>query len=329
VYRPHDDGRPPESACCSGRAVSFADRLIEAIQAKDTPCVVGLDPRVETMPDFISRPVRDSADPNAIRGAICAFHEIVLDAVAPLVPAVKLQIAFYEQYGLAGLQAFAETIAMAQQAGLIVIVDAKRNDIGSTAEAYANAFLGGSEALGHRVRGFDVDCITVSPFLGRDSLEPFVRHCADHGRGIFVLVKTSNPGSIDVQGQAADGETVSDRLARMVDELGADLVGRCGYSSIGAVVGATFPKEATRLRGAMPRAIVLVPGYGAQGGTAEDALANFNPDGLGAVINASRSITYDGSSFNLNEEELSERLRGNPQTMIDDVAQALRARSAA
>jgi orotidine-5'-phosphate decarboxylase len=208
-------------------------------------------------------------------------------------------------------------------------VDAKRNDIGSTAEAYANAFLGGSEALGHRVRGFDVDCITVSPFLGRDSLEPFVRHCAANERGIFVLVKTSNPGSIDVQGQAADGETVSDRLARMVDELGADLVGRYGYSSIGAVVGATFPEEASRLRGTMPRAIILVPGYGAQGGTAEDALANFNPDGLGAVINASRSITYDGDSHDLSEAELSERLRSNTQRMIDDVAGALRARSTA
>lgn len=307
---------------------NFADRLLDAIAAKGTSCVVGLDPRVDSMPAFITDGVRANSDPDAVCKAICSFHEIVLDAVAPLVPAVKLQIAFYEQYGLPGLRAFAETIAMARRAGLVVIVDAKRNDIGSTAEAYANAFLGGTTSLGHHLAGFDVDCITVSPFLGRDSIEPFVNHCAEHGRGIFVLVKTSNPGSVDVQGQVAEGRTISERLARMVDELGADLVGRSGYSSIGAVVGATFPEEARRLRVEMPKAIILVPGYGAQGGSAEDAIANFNEDGLGAVINASRSITYDGRSQDLGPEELAARIGENTRQMVEDVAGAFRARDA-
>jgi orotidine-5'-phosphate decarboxylase len=308
---------------------NFADRLIDAIEAKGTPCVVGLDPRVEEMPAFVADGARDSSDPDAIRRAICSFHEAVLDAVAPLVPAVKLQIAFYEQYGLPGLQAFAETIAMARRAGLIVIADAKRNDIGSTAEAYANAFLGGSTALGRRIPAFDVDCLTVSPFLGRDSIEPFVRRCTEGGRGIFVLVKTSNPGSVDIQARPAGDGTVSDYLAAMVDDLGSDLVGRSGYSAVGAVVGATFPEEARKLRGIMPRAIVLVPGYGAQGGTAEDALASFNPDGLGAIVNASRSITYGEGSRDVREDELGERLRQNIQRMVDDVAGALQARRVA
>lgn len=309
------------------RSGNFADRLLDAIQAKGTPCVVGLDPRIEQMPAFIADGVREDPDPEALRRAVSSFHEIVLDAVGPLVPAVKLQIAFYEQYGLPGLQAFAETIAMAREAGLLVIADVKRNDIGSTAEAYAHAFLGGSSPLGRRVPAFDVDCITVSPFLGRDSLEPFVRQCAEYGRGLFILVKTSNPGSVDVQGQGAGSGTVSDILATMVDELGADLVGRSGYSSIGAVVGATFPDEARELRNRMKKAIVLVPGYGAQGGTAADAAANFNPDGLGALINASRSITYDGQSQELGKDELGPHLRDNTQAMIDDVAAALAARA--
>lgn len=308
---------------------NFADRLIGEIEAKGTPCVVGLDPRIEQMPAFIADRVRGNPDPDSLRLAISTFHEIVLDAVAPLVPAVKLQIAFYEQYGLPGLQAFAETISMARKAGLVVTVDAKRNDIGSTAEAYARAFLGGTSLFGQRVPAFDVDSITVSPFLGRDSLEPFVRQCAVEGRGIFILVKTSNPGSVDIQAQSAGTGTISDYLAELVDGLGADLVGGSGYSSIGAVVGATFPEEARRLRERMQKAIVLVPGYGAQGGTAEDAIANFNPDGLGAVINASRSITYDGESAEDDESQLSSRLRENTQRMIDDVAGALGALNSA
>lgn len=302
----------------------FADRMIEAIRRKGNPCVVGLDPRLDGMPDFVLERVRTDDDPAAVATAIATFHEHVIAAVADVVPAVKLQIAFYEQYGLPGLQAFADTIALARSAGLVVIVDAKRNDIDSTAQAYANAFLGRAPVLGRQTAAFDVDCITVSPFLGRDSLTPFVETCAAHGKGLFVLVKTSNPGSRDVQDQqVSSGETISERLAQLVDELGDPLVGTEGYSSIGAVVGATFPAEAETLRQLMPRAIILVPGYGAQGGTADGAAANFNADGLGAVVNASRSITYAYGEASVTPEELRARMRANAASMAEDLVGAL------
>jgi orotidine-5'-phosphate decarboxylase len=302
----------------------FADLIVAAVKAKGSPVVVGLDPRLELMPDFVTRSVRTSDDPRTIGRAIAAFNARVIELIAPSVPAVKLQIAFYEQYGLTGLEAFAETIAAARDAGLIVIVDAKRNDIDSTARAYANAFLGGGRVFGRRMPAFDVDCITVSPFLGADSLGPFVEACSEQGTGIFVLVKTSNPGSKDIQDrQLGGGETISSYLAGLVDRLGSDIVGTSGYSSIGAVVGATFPDEAQTLRRLMPRAIILVPGYGAQGGTAADAVASFNDDGLGAVVNASRSITYDFGDASVAEADFNERIRGNVESMVTDLRSAL------
>ena len=307
----------------------FADRMIAAIQAKGNPCVVGLDPRLELMPDFLTRPLRVSDDPHEIGRVIASFHERVIDLVAPSVPAVKLQIAFYEQYGLPGMQALVDTIAAARNAGLVVVVDAKRNDIDSTAAAYANAFLGQVSVYGRRVPAFEADCITVSPFLGGDSIEPFVRVCAQYGKGIFVLVKTSNPGSSEIQDcPAADGGTISMQIAKLVDRLGQELVGECGYSSIGAVVGATYPEEAESLRTLMPKAIVLVPGYGAQGGTAQDAAASFNPDGLGAVVNASRSITYNFEDLGLGESAFDEGVRRNVSAMVADVNTALALRHA-
>lgn len=308
---------------------NFADRLIAAIRDKGNPCVVGLDPRVESMPDFITAELARSDDPNALAAAIAGFHEHVIGAIADLVPAVKLQAAFYEQYGVPGMCALAETIALARSAGLLVVVDAKRNDVDSTARAYASAFLGETGVHGRPPAGFDCDCITVSPFLGRDSLMPFVTACAEHGKGIFVLVKTSNPGSADIQDQLVEGrETVSARLARMVDELGGALVGHERYSSVGAVVGATFPQQAQELRRLMPAAIVLVPGYGAQGGSADGAAASFNEDGLGAVVNASRSITYAYGESGVSPGELAERVRRSATAMIEDVNGAIARRAA-
>lgn len=302
---------------------TFADRLITAIRAKGNPCVVGLDPRIEMMPRFVTSAV-EAGGGDAFGDAITRFHDHVLDAAADLVPAVKLQSAFYEQYGLPGMRAFAGTIERARAAGLVVIVDAKRNDIGSTAEAYANAFLARISVLGRPVPTWDVDCITVSPFLGRDSLEPFADACREHGKGIFVLVKTSNPGSRDLQDQLVEtGEPLSVGLAAMVDELGAETIGDSGYSSIGAVVGATFPEEAELLRRLMPRAIILVPGYGAQGGTADGAAVNFNADGLGAVVNASRSITYEYGDVSVTPAEFTVRVRENVAHMVADIKRAL------
>src|ERR1700733_14445372 len=310
---------------------TFSDRLYAAVEKKGNPCIVGLDPRIDQMPHFALKSGLAPENDTAIRLSITDFHLAVLDIIAPMVPAVKLQIAFYEQYGLAGLEAFQDTVRAAKARDLLVIVDAKRSDISSTAEAYANAFLGRTTLGNVSMAAFDVDCITVNPFLGRDSLLPFVNTCEKYGKGIFVLVKTSNPGSVDIQDQilASSGSRLQDMLATMVDELGHKTVGESGYSSIGAVVGATFPYEAERLRALMPCAIFLVPGYGAQGGTGMDAAACFNNDGRGAVVNASRSITYAFSERGVSMTEVKDRVGSILCRMINDVNYSVRERCSA
>ena len=302
---------------------NYADRLVAAIRSKGNPCVVGLDPRLELIPEFATTGSAGRHD--RVRMAITNFHRVVLEVVSPLVPAVKLQIAFYEQYGVPGIYAFKDTILLAKEHGLVVIVDAKRNDISSTAQAYANALLGRSNIWGESEPVFDADCITVSPFLGRDSLIPFIETCAEYGKGLFILVKTSNPGSKDIQDQQleATGEPLYERLAMLVDELGSHLIGDSGYSSIGAVVGATFPEEARKLRQLMSKSIFLVPGYGVQGATAKDAVACFNPDGLGAVVNASRSITYTHSAHTISYEQFAEAVHKSTTNMISEITRAL------
>jgi orotidine-5'-phosphate decarboxylase len=304
---------------------NYADRLIAAIKEKGNPCVVGLDPRLDSMPDFVV--ASHSAEPRAeaVRSAITTFNRIIIEAVSPHVPAVKLQAAFYEQYGLPGLHALEESIGIAKEHGLVVIVDAKRNDISSTAEAYANAYLGRSAVFGSRQPVFDVDCITVSPFLGGDSLKPFIDACSEYGKGIFILVKTSNPGSVDLQNQllSRTGEPLYKELARLVDGYGEGVVGESGYSSVGAVVGATFPEEAKELRKIMPRTIFLVPGFGAQGGTGRSAAACFNADGLGAVVSASRSITYPHRSADITRGAFAELVGLKVKEMVGEVRGAL------
>src|SRR5215472_12703081 len=211
----------------------FADRLIDSIRAGGNPCVVGLDPRIDVMPAFI-KSGRGEPTREVIRSIITDFHELVIETVADLVPAIKPQLAFFEQYGSAGIEAFENTVAFAQRRGLLVIADGKRNDISSTAEAYATAFLGEADILGHKKRIFDADAATVTPYLGRDSLLPFVDACAAHDKGLFVVLKTSNPGSRDFQDQqvAATGRPLYESIASAVDDLGRSLVGESGYSSI-------------------------------------------------------------------------------------------------
>src|SRR5579862_5977233 len=224
----------------------FSDRLIAAIRSKDSRSIVGLDPRIDQMPAF--------AHTGGTCAAITDFHNLVLDAVADLVPAVKPQLAFFEQYGVAGMQAFENTVKAARERGLLVIADGKRNDIASTAEAYANAFLSD--------RGFDADSMTVTPYLGKDSLLPFTSACAKFGKGLFVVLKTSNAGSGDFQDQAlrSTGRPLYESIAASIHELGKETVGTSGYSSIGAVIGATFPEQGRLLRGLLPQAWILVPG---------------------------------------------------------------------
>src|ERR1700691_2382275 len=289
---------------------SFADRLIAAVRAKDSRSVVGLDPRIDQMPAFVSK--------SGACLAITEFHELVLDAVADLVPAVKPQLAFFEQYGVAGIQAFENTVRAAKQRGLLVIADGKRNDISSTAEAYANAYLGGDV--------FDCDALTVTPYLGRDSLVPFVEACKKHNKGLFVVLKTSNPGSKDFEDQPleATGRPLYEKIAGVLNELGDGLVGESGYSSIGAVIGATFPQEGSRLRALMPKALVLVPGYGAQGGSAIAAAECFNDDGLGAIVNSSRGITYAFGDRNISRDAFVRSVREKTLRMIGEINAALK-----
>ena len=263
---------------------NFADRLLAAIEAKGSPVCVGIDPRIDRLPAELA-PAPD-APPDEKVARIAEFCWQVLQAVAPVVPAVKPQSAYFEAYGAAGVETYRQVVGWAHELGLLVVGDAKRNDIGSTAEAYAAGHLAGDDRP---------DAITVNGYFGADGLEPFLQVCADEGKGVFVLVRTSNPSAGQVQDfTGADGKKLYQHVADLVASLGSrdELIGRCGYSAVGAVVGATYPDEARELRQRMPRQVFLVPGYGAQGATADDCAASFKPDGTGAIVNASRSVIY-------------------------------------
>ena len=296
----------------------FSDRLVDSIRKTDSPCVVGLDPRIHLMPAFI-KSGRGSLTPAVIRSIIRDFHELVLDTIAGLAAAVKPQLAFFEQYGSAGIQAFEDSVQAAKRRGLLVIADGKRNDVDSTAEAYAAAYLG--------EKTFNVDALTVTPFLGRDSMLPYVDACREHGKGIFVVLKTSNPGSRDYQDQVlqSTGRPLYETIAQTIRELGEDLTGESGYSSVGPVIGATFPEDARRLRALLPRAFILVTGYGAQGANSEGAAACFNADGLGAIVNSSRGITYSFGNENVTKEQFARSVRENTLRMRDEIMAALKA----
>jgi orotidine-5'-phosphate decarboxylase len=274
---------------------------------------VGLDPRLEQIPEFIkAKAQREHKNGfTAAAEAILEFNKGIIDAVADLVPVVKPQIAFYEQYGHEGIRAFEETLAYARGKGLLTIADSKRGDIGSTAEAYAKAFLGKVNLFGKEVFSFDADAITVAPYLGWDGIKPFMTEAKKYGKGLFVLVKTSNVSSGDLQDlEMNDARSVYEIMGGYVDSWGADEVGDDGYSFVGAVVGATYPAQARKLRTLMPQNIFLVPGYGAQGGTAQDVKPCFNADGTGAVVNSSRGIIFAWeNSDHFTEKDYAEAAR--------------------
>lgn len=259
-----------------------ADRLIAKIKEKNNPSAVGLDPRLDYFPEFLKAKAVDDKSASKI---IFEFNQQIINAISDIAPAIKPQIAFYEQYGSAGIKALEETIKYAKEKGLIIIMDAKRGDIGPTAQSYAGAYLANGP-LG-------ADFLTVNPYLGQDTIEPFVKNCQKYGKGIFVLVKTSNSGSGDFQDKVLqNNKKLYEEVALRVNQAGQNLIGESGYSSIGAVVGATYPKQARDLRKIMPNSLFLVPGYGAQGGRAEDTLPCFNDDKLGAIVNSSRGVLY-------------------------------------
>ena len=263
----------------------FGDDLTNAVRRAAAPVVVGLDPRCEHLPTGLA-PV-DPSDFRQRAQAYALFCRAVIDVVAPLVPAVKPQAAFFEECGPAGMAALAEVMDHARRQGLLVILDGKRGDIGSTAEAYARGYLGrdGRSA-------WQADALTINPYLGADSLAPFVSVAAERGAGVFVLVKTSNPGSGMLQDQQVGGKPLYQQVAQYVEKRAEASRGQSGYGIVGAVVGATYPQQLAELRTAMPSTWLLVPGYGSQGGTAEDVAAAFDPSGLGAVVNNSRGIIF-------------------------------------
>lgn len=269
---------------------NFADRLAAACRRVKNPVVVGLDPRFEQLPPSLKHGINPQ-DRAAVAAAYARFGCEIIDVVATLVPAVKPQLAFYEQLGVPGMQALREIVDHARRANLLVILDGKRNDIGTTAEAYADGMLGADSAWGG-------DALTVSPYLGRDSLEPFVNTAAARDAGLFVLVKTSNPGGGQFQDRPAtpadggDVKTIYRLVADEIERMSAATCGSSGYGIVGSVVGATYPEQMSELRAAMPHSIFLVPGYGAQGGSARDCAAAFDTAGLGAVVNNSRGIIF-------------------------------------
>lgn len=309
----------------------FIDRLIDSIREKNNPTVVGLDPKIEYVPGFIREAAFKECGVN-LKGAseaIIHFNKMLIDAVYDLVPAVKPQLAYYEMYGVDGMYAFDETCKYAKSKGLLVIADGKRNDIGTTAEAYSKAFLGSTElTLEIQQKAFDVDALTVSPYLGADGIKPFVEDCSNHGKGIFVLVKTSNKSSGQLQDLVTqDCRSIYEIMAGYVSEWGKSTIGKYGYSSVGAVVGATYPNQAKLLRSIMKHSYILVPGYGTQGGTARDCANSFNNDNLGAIVNASRSVmcAYKSETWKneYGEERFAEASRAEVIRMKEDLNSAL------
>jgi orotidine-5'-phosphate decarboxylase len=272
------------------------DRLIERIKATNNPTVVGLDPRLDYVPEETRRRAyAEHGETLAGAGAaIFEFNKYIIDEVYELVPAVKPQIAMYEQFGAPGVDCYIKTVAYARAKGLIVIGDVKRSDIASTAQAYSDGHIGRVAVGSQSLAALDTDFITINPYLGFDSVEPYLDNCHMYEKGLFVLVKTSNPNSGEIQDlTVTDGgaeELLYERVGKLVSRWGEGLIGKHGYSAIGAVVGATFPQQAAKLRELMPHTFFLVPGYGAQGGRAEDLAVCFDKNGLGAIVNSSRGI---------------------------------------
>jgi len=271
----------------------FSDRIGHAILIKNNPTVMGLDPKLDYIPDFIKNKAL-KLGMNAFQTAaecIVTYNFALIDAVADIIPVIKPQLAYYEMYGTEGLRAFDLTCKYAQEKGLVVIADGKRNDIGSTAEAYSSAYLGKTNLFGSDVSVSNVDALTVNGYLGTDGIKPFLKDCDKYEKGIFVLVKTSNPSSGQLQDlKLEDGRTIYETVADLVNEWGGEYTAVNGYHFVGAVVGATYPVQLREMRERMPNSWILVPGYGAQGGKAEDVALAFDKNGLGAIVNASRSL---------------------------------------
>ncbi len=301
------------------------DRLCEAILKKNNPTVAGLDPKLDFVPSCIKEASFKKFG-NTLEGAadaLLTFNKELIDALCDIVPAVKPQCAYYEMYGWQGVKALHDTIAYAQEKGLFVITDGKRNDIGTTMEAYAAAHLGAVAVNGESIAPFGSDALTVNGYLGSDGISPLLPICKAQDKGIFVLVKTSNPSSGELQDRLIDGESVYRTMGDMCENWGEDSRGAFGYSAVGAVVGATYPAQLSELRKALPHTLFLVPGYGAQGGGAKDVAPAFDARGLGAVINSSRAIMCAYKKGDWKEEDFAKAARAEAIRMRDEIAAAL------
>ncbi|MCI7263201.1 MAG: orotidine-5'-phosphate decarboxylase [Otoolea sp.] len=305
----------------------MVSKLIEKIQKTKAPICVGLDPMLSYIPEHVTKKAYEEFG-ETLEGAaeaIWQFNKTIVDATADLIPSVKPQIAMYEQFGIEGLKVYDRTVKYCQEKGLVVIGDVKRGDIGSTSTAYATGHIGKVTVGSKTYAGFDTEYITVNPYLGTDGVKPFVDVCNQYDKGIFVLVKTSNPSSGEFQDRLIDGRPLYELVAEKVVEWGeASMDG--AYSNVGAVVGATYPEMSKILRKLMPKTYFLVPGYGAQGGTAEDLRYCFNEDGLGAIVNSSRGIiaAYKKEAYaKFGAENFGDASRQAVLDMIADIGRVL------
>ena len=304
-------------------------RLIENIKKTGAPIVVGLDPMLSYVPEQVQKKAFEEFG-ETLEGAaeaIWQFNKAIVDAVWDLIPAVKPQVAMYEQFGVPGMAAYEKTVSYCQEKGLVVIGDIKRGDIGSTSEAYAVGHLGKVQVGSRSWSGFHEDFATVNPYLGSDGVKPFLKVCREEKKGIFILVKTSNPSSGEFQDQMVDGRPLYELVGEKVAQWGEEVMGD-DYSDVGAVVGATYPEMGNVLRRVMPRSYILVPGYGAQGGKGKDLVHFFNEDGLGAIVNSSRGIiaAYRQEQYaSYGAENFAEASRQAVLDMAADIRGALEA----
>lgn len=300
------------------------DRLIEKIITLKNPTVVGLDPKLDYVPQFIRRRYQDSDGwtLKAASKAIFDFNQAIIDEIHDIVPAIKPQAAYYEMFGHYGIRTLEKTIRYAKLNGMFVITDGKRNDIGATMEAYTNAHLGTVTVEDSEIEPFGADALTVNGYLGTDGIAPLLKVCKERDKGIYVLVKTSNPSSGELQDmKLEDGTPIYARMGDMCEKWGEDSIGKYGYSSVGAVVGATYPEMLAELRKRLPRTMFLVPGYGAQGGGAEGLKGGFDERGLGAIVNSSRAVMCAYKKEGCDERDFAKAARREVIRMRDDITQ--------
>ena len=303
------------------------DRLIEKIKETGNPTVMGLDPRYEMLPECVTNKYPKTLE--GVARAIIEYNKALIDETCDIIPAVKPQIAFYEMFGIPGMKAFEETCKYAKEKGMIVIADIKRGDIGSTAAGYSNAYLGKTKIGDREESIFDVDFVTVNPYMGTDCVKPFIEDCKKYNKGLFVLVKTSNPTSGELQDiKLESGEEVYTNVAKLVEKWGEELRGEYNYSSISAVVGATYPKQLEDIRKTAPHTFFLIPGYGAQGGKPEDIALGFDKNGLGGIVNASRSLmcAYKSERWKsqFEEKDYAKATRAEALRMRDELNSVLK-----